>query len=216
MHADCSSPLIFNQIRQNRNQAESSIERAVNLCYKCRRSGIDVADKSLTREMEDKMKRLSLTLSILFLAALACPCFAQTTNANKNAAKPDAKPMSRAAVQSSLIAKEKSLWEAFKKKDPKPFERNLTADALQIDGTGLTTKADVVKSIPDCDVKDYSLSNFKTVKVDSNVMVLTYKATVHATCGGQAAPENIMAASVWVNRGGKWVASFHQETPQMK
>jgi hypothetical protein len=166
--------------------------------------------------MEDKMKRLLLALSILFLTALASPCLGQTTNTNKNAAKPEAKPMSRAAVQSSLIAKEKSLWEAFKKKDPKPFERYLTADALQIDVTGLTTKADVVKSLSGCDVKDYSLDDFKLVKVDSNTMVLTYKATVHATCGGQAAPENVMAASVWVNRGGRWVASFHQETPQMK
>lgn len=162
------------------------------------------------------MKRLLLALSILFLTALACPCLAQTANTNKNAAKPEAKPMSRAAIQSSLIAKEKSLWEGFKKKDPKPFERTLAADALQIDVTGLTTKADIVKSLADCEVKDYSLDNFKMMKVDSNVMVLTYKATVHATCGGQAAPENIMAASVWVNRGGKWVASFHQETPQMK
>ena len=162
------------------------------------------------------MKRLSLTLSILFLTALACPCLGQTTNANKNAAKPEVKPMSKAAVQASLVAKEKSLWEGFKKKDAKPFERNLSADALQIDVTGLTTKADVVKSLADCEVKDYALDNFKMMKVDANVMVITYKATLHATCGGQAAPENILASSVWVNRGGKWVASFHQETPVMK
>jgi hypothetical protein len=87
---------------------------------------------------------------------------------------------------------------------------------LQIDVTGLTTKADVVKGLADCDVKDYALDSFKMMKLDSNVMLVTYKATVHATCGGQAAPENIMAASIWVNRAGKWVAPFHQETPQMK
>jgi hypothetical protein len=162
------------------------------------------------------MKRLSLSLSILFLTALACPCLGQTTNANKSATKPEAKAMSKTAVQAALVAKEKSLWEAFKKKDAKPFERNLSADSLQIDVTGLTTKADVLKGLADCDVKDYSLDNFKTMSVDSNVTVVTYKATVHATCGGQAAPENILASSVWVNRGGKWSARFHQETPVMK
>jgi hypothetical protein len=104
--------------------------------------------------MEDKMKRLSLTLSILFLTAFACPCLAQTTDANKNATKTEAKPMSKAAVQAALVAKEKSLWEAFKKKDAKPFERNLSADSLQIDVSGLATKADAVKGLADCDVKD--------------------------------------------------------------
>ena len=166
------------------------------------------------------MKRLSLSLSIVFSIALAMPCLGQTTNANKAAtkstAKAEGKPMAKSSAKATLIAKEKSLWEAFKKKDARPFEKNLSADSLQIDVTGLTTKTDVLKGLAGCDVKDYALDNFKAMKIDSNVTVLTYKATVHATCGGQAAPENVLASSVWVNRGGKWVASFHQETPQMK
>jgi hypothetical protein len=165
------------------------------------------------------MKKLSLSLSIVFVIALAMTCLGQTTNANKAAPKSSAKAEGKSMAKSSkatLIAKEKSLWEAFKKKDAKPFERNLSADCLQIDVTGLTTKTDVLKGVADCDVKDYTLDNFKAMKIDSNVTLLTYKATVHATCGGQAAPENVLASSVWVNRGGKWTASFHQETPQMK
>jgi hypothetical protein len=167
------------------------------------------------------MRRHTLTTMVLFLIAVACPCLGQTATANKPAtakspAKTEGKPMAKSSVQATLIAKEKSLWEGFKKKDAKPFEKNLSADSLQIDVTGLTTKADVIKGLPDCDVKDYKLDNFKSMKIDSNVTVLTYKATVHATCGGQAVPENILASSVWVNRGGKWMASFHQETPLMK
>jgi hypothetical protein len=46
-----------------------------------------------------------------------------------------------------------------------------------------------------------------------DMALLTYKAEQHVTCGGTAAPVNIVATSMWIRRGGKWYAAFHQETP---
>jgi hypothetical protein len=44
---------------------------------------------------------------------------------------------------------------------------------------------------------------------------LTYKGVADGTCGGTAIPP-VWASSIWVNRGGKWSAASHQETPIAK
>jgi hypothetical protein len=48
--------------------------------------------------------------------------------------------------------------------------------------------------------------------LNSSTAVLTYKGAADGTCGGMAIPAN-WSTSIWVNRGGKWMAAFHQETP---
>jgi len=79
---------------------------------------------------------------------------------------------------------------------------------------GTADKAQAIKGITgmDCDVKSYSLSDFKLNMPSSNVALLTYKGTAEGTCGGTAIPV-AWASSLFVNRGGKWYAYSHQETP---
>jgi hypothetical protein len=168
------------------------------------------------------MKRILIASLALVFLALTSSTFAQavgekkdTQASNSNSAKP--KPaMSKKALERKLISVEKSLWEAFKNKDASPFEKNLSSDSFQLDGSGLTMKADVLKSIGGCDVKDYSLTDFKVTSVTGGGSLVTYKATVHGSCGGQAIPEVVYASSLWVSRGGKWQALFHQESAAAK
>lgn len=167
---------------------------------------------------------LVASLALLLLASLAdtSPTFAQAVgekkdaqSANSNSAKP--KPaMSRKELQRKLTATEKTLWEAFKNKKAEVFNRTLTADGFQIDASGVTAKADIAKGMSECDIKDYSLSDFKLTSIDASASLLTYKGTQHGTCGGQAVPETVYASTVWVNRGGKWQALFHQESQAPK
>ena len=163
------------------------------------------------------MKRILIAiLAVIFITSSAlAQAVGEKKDANSNAAKP--KPaMSKKAIERKLIASEKALWEAFKNKDAKPFEKSLASDALQLDQSGVVTKADVLKSIGGCDVKDYALSDFKTLSLPGGATLLIYKAVVHGTCGGQAIPETTYASSIWVDRGGKWQALFHQESTAAK
>lgn len=136
-------------------------------------------------------------------------------SANSNSAKP--KPaISKKELERKLTASEKSLWEAFKNKKAEVFKRTLTADGFQIDGMGVTANADVAAAIAACEIKDYSLSDFKVTTISSSAALLTYKATTHGECAGQAVPETVYASTVWVNRGGRWQALFHQESQAPK
>lgn len=160
------------------------------------------------------MKRY-LPLAAVLLLALASVSFAQTTPAASPSPSPKPKPaMTKAQIQKSLIASETKLWEAFKNKDPKAFKATLTADSVGVGEMGVQSKADLLKEIASggCEIKSYSLSNFKLTTIDGNVAVLTYKGVTDGTCGGTAIP-TVWSSTVYVRRGGKWWAAAHQETP---
>lgn len=167
------------------------------------------------------MRRILITfLAVIFITSSA---FAQAVgekaaekkDANSNAAKP--KPaMTKKELERKLVAGEKSLWEAFKNKKPEVFKKTLTADGFQIDGMGVSAKADIATGMSACEIKDYSLSDFKVTTINASAALLTYKGSQHGTCGGQAVPETVYASTVWVNRGGRWQALFHQESAAAK
>jgi hypothetical protein len=52
--------------------------------------------------------------------------------------------------------------------------------------------------------------------LNQDVAILTFSATQDATCGGAAEPSPVWASTVFVKRGGKWLAAFHQETPAQR
>ena len=162
------------------------------------------------------MKRY-LPLAALLIMAFATVCLAQpqATASPSPAATAKPKPrMSKAALLKKLSANETALWNAWKNKDAKPFQMWLAADGVMIGDQGIGTKKDVTDMMANmpCEVKSFTLSDWKLAMVDANAAVITYKGVANGTCGGQAIP-TVCASSLWVNRKGKWVAFSHQETP---
>lgn len=159
------------------------------------------------------MKRY-LPLAALLTLAFATFCFAQPKPAPSPSASPKPKPrMSKAALLKKLSANETALWNAWKNKDPKPFQMWLSADGVMVGEQGVAAKKDVVEmmaSMP-CDVKSFTLSNWKLAMVDADAAMITYKGVADGTCGGQPIP-TVWASSLWVQRKGKWTAFSHQET----
>lgn len=116
------------------------------------------------------------------------------------------------SVESEIIALEKKGWEAWKNKDADFFRKFLTDDALSVNSGGVSDKAQILKSYGECDVKSYSLSEFKFRMLDKNSALLTFTGTQDAVCGGEKAPSSVYATSVYVKRGGKWLNTFYTET----
>jgi hypothetical protein len=114
-----------------------------------------------------------------------------------------------------IIATEKKLWDAWKNKDVKPFRVNLSADSVMVSDMGVADKASVLKDMAsmNCEVRSFSLSDFKVTFPASNVAIVTYKGTQDVTCEGQSAPATVWASSTYVRRGNTWLAASHQETP---
>ena len=159
------------------------------------------------------MKR-HLPLAALFVLVFAAFCVAQdATPSPSPAAKPKPR-MSKAALMKKLSANENALWNAWKNKDAKPFNTWLAADSVMVGEQGVAGKKDVASMLPSmpCEVKSFSLSDWKLTMVNADAAFLTYKGSADGTCGGQAIP-TVWASSLWVNRKGKWQAFSHQETP---
>ena len=120
----------------------------------------------------------------------------------------------RAQSQRTIIETEKKLWEAWKNKDMKPFQANLSDDAVMIGDSGVADKKTSLTAMEGmaCEVKSYELMDLKVTFLNNSTAILTYKSTQDATCGGQAVPATVWSSSVYVMRGGRWYAASHQET----
>ena len=157
------------------------------------------------------MKRY-LPLAALLVLAFAIIGFAQDATPSPS---PKPKPrMSKAALMKKLSANETALWNAWKNKDAKPFNMWLAADGVMVGEQGVAGKKDIagaMASMP-CEVKSFTLSDWKLTMVDADAGFLTYKGVAEGTCAGKAIP-TVWASSLWVNRKGKWQAFSHQETP---
>lgn len=119
-------------------------------------------------------------------------------------------------LEAKLVTIEKSLWEAWKNKDAKPFEEHITKDSVNITAQGITSgKAALIKEITssDCVVKSYSLSDVMLHQLGKDAAMLTYKAAQDATCGGEKIPSEVLVSSTYVNEAGAWRAASYHESP---
>ena len=97
------------------------------------------------------MKRY-LLFTIGLLLMLSSVSLGQETKTATPAASPKPKPaMSKAQIQKTLVATEKKLWEAWKNKDPKPFNATLAADSFMLGENGVSDKATAIKEITGMD-----------------------------------------------------------------
>lgn len=111
----------------------------------------------------------------------------------------------------------KQLWEMYKTKD-KGFASNLTDDAMEVVPTGMVlTKAQILDEMNGNTMAEYSLTDWHVQWIDKDVALVHYTATAKGTMkNGQPFPGGpVHCTDTLVNKGGKWLAAFHQETPVM-
>jgi hypothetical protein len=118
------------------------------------------------------------------------------------------------SVETQIIALEKQGWEAWKNKDGSWFQTNLMDDALFVSSDGVANKSQIVKFMSsECEIKIYSLDNFKFLMIDKNSAAITFTAKQDGVCSGKALPANVRGSAVYVKRGGKWLVAYYTDTP---
>ena len=161
------------------------------------------------------MKR-HLPLAAILIMALASLCLAQEPKPSPSP-KPKAPRVTKEMLLTELSEMETALWNAWKNKDSKAFDTQLSEDSVMVGEQGVGMKNDVVKmmaSMP-CDVKSFTLTDWKLTKLSPTTALITYKGAADGTCMGQPIP-TAWASSIWVKRKNVWQAAFHQETPVRK
>ena len=129
------------------------------------------------------------------------------TPAAKASPAPSSKPAESAATDP--VARENQVWETFKRKDYDAFASFLADDAIEVEETGVYDKAGSVKGVSQFDASKATLSDFKTVNLDSNATLVTYLVKGPAPAFPSLGERH---STIWVNRDGKWLAIFHQGT----
>ncbi len=114
-----------------------------------------------------------------------------------------------------LMAIDKGLWEAWSKKDTKPFEAALSDKYVGINREGRWDRAAYIQRIGDnkCEVKNLSQADPRTTKISDTISLLTYKASVEGACEERELPNTIWSTSIYVKDGEDWKSAFWMGTP---
>jgi ketosteroid isomerase-like protein len=121
-------------------------------------------------------------------------------------------------VKSTVTSIEKSLWEAWKNNDAAAFREHLADNAVGVNPRGVTSgKDELVREITteQCDVRDFSLSDWNVHQINDDTVFVTYKAKQDATCRGVQIPSEVVASSIYVRKDDRWLAYSFQATPLM-
>jgi hypothetical protein len=117
-------------------------------------------------------------------------------------------------LRSEIISNETAVWEAAKLRDMRRFDTLVANDARMVFMSGVMTKQEYMDTAGKRIVTDYWLKDFQVFMPAEGTVITLYQATVSGTYEGKAFPTSTMReSSVWVQRGGKWVAVWNQETP---
>lgn len=156
------------------------------------------------------MKRL-LPFAAILIMTLASISVAQEPTPSPSP-KPKKPRVTKEMLQAELEEKETALWNAFKNKDMKPFDAHLGTDVVVVDSGGVMAKTSLPEGMKMCDIKSFSLSDWKMTKPTTTTALLVYKGTQEGTCAGAPVPSTVWVSSLWVKRKDVWVTVFHQET----
>jgi hypothetical protein len=138
-------------------------------------------------------------------------------NSPKALPSPPARPAKEAELMpadpstATLVALEKSVWEAWKAHDAKRLE-DLTANDLSfidIFGNSYANKTDTIKAWAGaiCEVKRVGVTDGVATSFSPTVKLLMHKGTADGTCYGEKVPA-VHGNSVYVRKGNAWKLAF--------
>jgi len=159
------------------------------------------------------MKKILVLVSFLVVVAVACtnvPTNNTSTNSNANmtVSKPSAPPS-----EADMIAKEKAAWDTIKTKDYVAFGNMLASDYIEVNDEGVFDKPGIIADVKDFNVTDVTFSDWKMLPIDNDAVILTYSLNVTGSFKGTTVPPGpYRAAAAWVNRDGKWLGFYYQQT----
>jgi hypothetical protein len=113
--------------------------------------------------------------------------------------------------------KEQQVWDALKRGDFDAFAAYLADDFIEVEPDGVYDKAGSVKGVQQADFARAVLSDFKVINFDkdfsNDVSIVAYLVKGTPQTWGEGGQRH---TSIWAHREGKWLAAFHQGTPQGK
>src|SRR5260370_36069169 len=158
-----------------------------------------------------RMKGLLLILACA-LALAACAAPTETTNKPSNVSiVPEKKSL--AMSEAETINKEKEAWDAVRKKDPDSFRTIMADDGIYVSHHGVLDPSGTIEETKELDLTDLTFSDWKVLPIDKDAVVVTYTAHIQGRIKGQPlVAAAVRGSTTWINRDGKWLAIYHQDS----
>jgi len=118
-------------------------------------------------------------------------------------------------LDEALIAKEKQVWEAYKRKDAATLRDLLhdTSYAIEDADGEIITKAEALADLPNFTIDDYMMKNVQVIPINRGAAIVRYNVMVKGSSKGKPfTPHWSTASSIWVEHNGKWQNLVYQET----
>lgn len=119
------------------------------------------------------------------------------------------------SVEEAIIAQEKQVSEAIRKKDSAAFKNLVAADAIAVGMHGPTNISEAMSILfsPEYKSEDVKMESPQVKMVDKDAALITYKSTGTESYKGESHTFTSYQSTLWVKQGNKWMAVFHQTTP---
>lgn len=154
------------------------------------------------------MKKRLHFLAIIPIAAVAFSGVFRT-HAYVSAAQENRNP----ELEQRIVSLERQELDSIKSGNIEAFSALLADDAIFLNSRGFGDKALVIKNTAAFKLQDYSMDDIKVVPLSDNSGLIAYKLTETGNAHGNEISGTVYASALWVQRSGKWLCLFSQETP---
>jgi hypothetical protein len=153
-----------------------------------------------------KIARICMTI-------LATLTFASIAAAQCGPAKPKA-AAGAGSLEEMIIAQEKQVIAAIKNNDMEAFKNLVDVNGMVVNSQGIMKIGDVVSMLfgPKVKTTEYTMDDPQVRSVDKNTAIISYKSSSSGTYDGAATSSTSYDSTVFVRKGSKWMAVFHQSS----
>jgi hypothetical protein len=111
-------------------------------------------------------------------------------------------------------ARSRKIWEDFKNRNKAALAATLAEGfrALEEGANGFADSQGYLSTVDEFVLKSYELSDYATVRLSSDAVLVNYHARYEGVSGGETTQGNAGFSEVWVRRGNHWKIQYLQET----
>jgi hypothetical protein len=116
------------------------------------------------------------------------------------------------ALEQTLIANERALYDAVAKRDKAAFQSLVLADGIWTTPTGFVPMGPLASALSEFEMSGWGIVNPRVVWTEGNSALVLYTRTGGGSFGGRTFSSMMLASTLWTRRAGKWLAVHHQES----
>src|SRR5712691_1185497 len=89
----------------------------------------------------------------------------------------------------------------------------MAEDGMYVSHHGVLDPDGTIKETKELELTDLTFSDWKVVPIDRDAIVVSYTAHINGRIKGQPlVASSVRGSTAWVNRGGQWLAIYHQDS----